>query len=117
MWCVIISVIKNESRKQAKNKTEQVLSEDGVEFLGFVNMYTKADAARTIQAFHIVAMALFQFDSGSTDIGHLLVAREMRDSSIKERLMQLVQLLQLQQHSQSVFYIEITKSRDKEQTV
>ncbi len=77
MWCVILSVIKNESRKQAENEAEQLLSKAGVEFLGFVNVYTKAEAACTIQAFHIVAMALFQFDAGSTDIRRLLVAHKM----------------------------------------
>ncbi len=55
-------------------------------------------------------MVLFQFDARSIDIRRILVARNMWDSYIKERLVQLVQLLQLQQHGHSIFSIEIPKS-------
>ena len=71
-----------------------------VEFIGFVNLYTKANSERSIQAFHIVAMALFRFDipESKTIIGSLISAREMHKSTIQERLIQIIQLLQFRRH-------------------
>ena len=61
MCRAIVSVLNNEegSSGDAKAFLEQ---HNDVEFLGFVNVYNKANADRTIQAFYIVAMALFRFD-------------------------------------------------------
>ena len=52
---------------------------DNVEFLGFVNVYTKANAERNIQAFNVVGMVLFRFSHNTTESGSLVVAREMRN--------------------------------------
>ena len=72
---------------------------DDVEFLGFVNVYVKPNAERTIQAFNVVGMVLFRFEHNSTELGSLVVAHEMQNSSMQERLIQIVQILQLRRHS------------------
>ena len=52
MWRSIVSVLNNEA---GSNDTGNAFLEEhnDVEFLGFVNVYNKANADRTIQAFHM----------------------------------------------------------------
>ena len=46
-------------------------------------------------------MVLFRFEHNSTELGSLVVAREMRNSSMQEHLIQIVQILQLRHHSRA----------------
>ena len=91
MWRSIVSVLNNEA---GSNGTDKAFLEENndVEFLGFVNVYNKANADRTIQAFYIVAIALFRYDQTNKRrvIGCVIAAQEMRSSTIQERLIQMV---------------------------
>ena len=72
----IDSVLNNE--EGSSGYSHRFLEDhNDVEFIGFVNVYTKANSERSIQAFHIVAMALFRFDipQSKTIIGSLISAR------------------------------------------
>ena len=99
MWSAITSVLNNESRSSGYGMDFLKNHADDVEFLGFVNVYVKPNAERTIQAFNVIGMVLFRFEHNSTELGSLVVAHEMRNSSMQERLIQIVQILQLRRHS------------------
>ena len=62
MWRAITSVLNNESRSSGYGMAFLKNHADDVEFLGFVNVYVKPNAERTIQAFNVVGMVLFRFD-------------------------------------------------------
>ena len=93
MWRAITSVLNNESRSTGYGMVFLKNHTDDVEFLGFVNVYVKPNAERTIQAFNVVRMVLFRFEHNTTEVGSLVVAREMRNLSMQERLIQIVQIL------------------------
>ena len=99
MWRAITSVLNNESRSSGYGMAFLKNHADDVEFLGFVNIYVKPNAERTIQAFNVVGMVLFRFDHNTTELGSLVVAREMPNSLMQEHLIQIVQILQLRRHS------------------
>ena len=84
-----------------------------MEFLGFVNVYVKPTAERTIQAFNVIGMVLFCFSRNTTELGSLVVAREMRNSSMQERLIQIVQILQLRCHNRAYVQFSIPSSNSE----
>ena len=108
MWRSIVSVLNNEAGSNGTGKAFLEEHND-VEFLGFVNVYNKANADRTVQAFHIVAMALFRYDQTNkrTVIGCVIATQEMRCSMIQERLIQMVQLLQLCRNDSSALIFDV----------
>ena len=81
----IVSVLNNKAGSTGTG-TAFLEEHNDVELLGFINVYNKANADRTIQAFHIIAMALFRYDQTNkrTEIGCLIAAREMRSSTMHE---------------------------------
>ena len=86
MWRAVTSVLDNESRSTGYGLAFLKEHANDVEFLGFVNVYIKPNAERTIQAFNVVGMVLFRFSRNTTELGSLVVSREMRNSSMQERL-------------------------------
>ena len=85
MWQSIISVLNNEAGSTGTGSAFLEEHND-VEFLGFVNVYNKANADRTIQAFHIVAMALFRYDRTNkrTVIGDWVPHSRTRDAFLND---------------------------------
>ena len=86
---------------------------NNVKFLGFVNVYIKPNAERTIQAFNVVGMVLFRFSRSTMELGSLVVSREMRNSSMQERLIQIVQILQLRHHNRAHVQFSIPSSNSE----
>ena len=82
------------------------------EFLGFVEVYR--DCRHNIMAFNITAMLLFRNDKGmmgdeeGTLIESAIVVRDMGNSSILERLIQCLQVLQMQRSKISVEKQQLT---------
>ena len=82
------------------------------EFLGFAEVYR--DRRHNIMAFNITAMLLFRNDKGmvgdedGTLIESAIVARDMGNSSILERLIQCLQVLQMQRSKISVEKQQLT---------
>ena len=60
-------------------------------------------------------MVLFRFSRNTTELGSLVVARKMRNSSMQERLIQIVQILQLRRHNRAhvQFSIPLSNSEAK----
>ena len=69
MWRAITSVLNNESRSTGYGISFLKNHAYDVEFLGFVNVYVKPNAKRTIQAFSVVGMVLFHFSRNTTELG------------------------------------------------
>ena len=88
MGHAILSVIANSDGPQEERDTgEQFFHKaEDVEFLGFVEVYYKANADRLIAAFNITEMLLFSYVPKWTDIRVATVSRDMKNSSIRERL-------------------------------
>ena len=97
MWHAILSVIANSDRPQEERDTgEQFLHEaEDIELLGFFEVYYKENADRLIAAFNITAMLLFSYVPKWTEIRVAIVSRDMKNSSILERLVQVLQVLQI----------------------
>ena len=74
MWQSIVSVPNNEARSW--HCIAFLEAHKDVEFLGFVNMYNKANADRTIKAFYIEAIVLYRYNRNKkkTKIGRLIAA-------------------------------------------
>jgi len=113
MWRAITSVLNNKSRSTGYGLAFLKEHADEVEFLGFVNMYTMANTERTIQAFNVIGMVLFHFSSNTMELGSLVVARKMRNSSMQERLIQIVQILQLRRHNRAHVQFSIPSSNSE----
>ena len=76
-------------------------------------MYTKANAESSIQAFNVVGMVLFRYLRNTTELGSLVVAREMPMSSMQERLIKIVQILQLRRHNRAEVQFSIPSSNSE----
>ena len=75
------------------------------EFLGFTEVYR--DGNHNIIAFNITAMLLFRDEDGSIEIDAAIVARDMGNSSMLERLIQCLQVLQMQRSKLSVDELQL----------
>ena len=76
------------------------------EFLGFTEVYR--DGNHNIIAFNITAMLLFRYDNKSIDIETAMVARDMGNSSMLERLIQCLQVLHMERTKLPVDDLELT---------
>lgn len=115
---------KSSDEDTLKEKVKAWLNTDGMEFVGFVEIYTRDETQRKeVLSFQVSAFLMYHRvvtnlkEDKSTKIEAALASREMQNSSALERLIQIVQVLHILKFKESSFWFEVNNEKKTSEAI